>query len=143
MSPQVKRKCDTCTECCNGWFFGEAHGKSFYPGKPCHFVSEKGCTIYSKRPHDPCVIFNCGWLENSEMFPEWTKPNLSKVMARKVKTPKGVDYYKIIECGQKIDSTILNYFIMYSLNNSVNISIQVNGGWNNFGSREFLNDIKS
>ena len=140
--PEQKRKCDTCTECCQGWLSGEAHGKKFYAGKPCHFVSTKGCTIYSRRPHDPCVIFKCGWLEDSEMFPEWTKPSIAKVLARKHTTPKGIEYYIIFECGQKIDAVILNHFIMYSLNNSVNISIQVNGGWNNFGTREFLEDVK-
>ena len=77
------------------------------------------------------------------MFPEWTKPNLAKVIAKKSTTPKGISHYKIFECGQKIDSVVLNYFIMYSLNNALNISIQVNGGWSNFGTKEFLEDVRN
>jgi len=137
----VNRTCDGCTICCQGWLWGEAHGKKFWSGRPCHFVGEKGCTIYKDRPEVPCVSFRCGWLDDHNTFPEWLKPNKSKVVASKQKTKNGIDYYKITECGEKIDSTILNYLILHSLQNSVNMTIQVGGGWANYGTQEYLADL--
>jgi len=141
MTLEIKRECDGCTECCQGWLFGSAHGKNFWNGRPCHFVGDRGCTIYKDRPHDPCVTFRCGWLDDTQTFPEWLKPNLSKVIAQKLKTKSGIEFYKIFECGQKIDSTVLNYLVLHALQNSVNMNIQVGGGWSNFGTKEFLNDL--
>ena len=145
VSKKNQRTCGECTECCR-WLSGTLQiGESvipFYPGRPCHFVSTKGCTIYSSRPHDPCATYKCGWLENPVMFPEWLKPSLSKIIASKLTTTTGIEYYRINECGQKIDSTALNYLILFSLNNFVNLNIQVGGGWSNYGSAEFLRDIE-
>jgi hypothetical protein len=138
---QVKRECGDCSECCNGWLWGAAHGKQFYSGKPCHFVGPKGCTIYDDRPHNPCVIFRCGWLDDHDAFPEWMKPSLSKVIAQKLKTKSGIEFYKVWECGQKIDSIVLNNLILYSLQNGVNMNIQVGGGWASYGTREYLNEL--
>jgi len=137
----VNRNCNGCTMCCQGWLWGEAHGKQFWSGRPCHFVAEKGCTIYENRPEVPCVSFRCSWLDEPNIFPEWTKPNLSKILATKQKTKNGISFYKIIECGEKIDSTVLNYLILYSLQNSVNMNIQVGGGWANYGTQEYLADV--
>ena len=69
------------------------------------------------------------------------KPSLAKIIAQKMKTKNGIDFYKIYECGQKIDSTVLNHLILNSLQNSVNISVQIGGGWANYGTKEFLNDL--
>jgi len=137
----IKRKCDGCTMCCEGYLSGEVRNKPFYYGRPCHFLGTTGCTMYEERPEHPCRVFTCGWLDDSEMFPEWMKPNLSKIIAHRKKTPNGFLYYKIYECGQKIDSKVLNYLILYSLNNSVNICVQVDGGWSNYGTQDFLKDI--
>jgi hypothetical protein len=136
-----KRKCDGCTLCCEGWLSGEVMGKPFYSGRPCHFLGTNRCTIYETRPEHPCKVFTCGWLNDDEMFPEWMKPTLTKIIAHRQKTINGFLYYKIYECGQKIDSKVLNYLILYSLNNSVNIRVQVDGGWTNYGSQDFLKDI--
>lgn len=141
MSDQMARSCDGCTECCKGYVFGEAHGKKFYAGRPCHFMAEKGCGIYEARPDFPCRVFQCGWLTDYEMFPEWLKPNVSKVLAQKHTTKTDIEFYKIHECGQKIDAEVLNYLILHSLNNSVNISIQVAGGWSNYGTKDFVKEM--
>ena len=138
-----KRECDSCTQCCQGWLWGEAYGKTFFPGKPCHFVGSSGCKIYKDRPKDPCVSFRCSWLENPEMFPEWLKPSLSKLIAVTSKTQNGILYYKIYECGQKIDSSVLNYLVLHALQNGVNMNIQVGGGWSNYGTQEFINDVNN
>lgn len=141
MSAVMSRSCDGCTECCKGYVFGEAHGKKFYSGRPCHFMTEKGCGIYESRPDFPCKVFQCGWLDDPEMFPEWLKPSTSKVLAKRLATKNNIEFYKIHECGQKIDAEVLNYLILHSLNNSVNISIQVSGGWSNYGTKDFVQEM--
>ncbi len=123
----VGRNCNGCTECCNGSskLHGEIFGKHFHSGKPCHYVGESGCTIYENRPQDPCKRFRCEWLDNPEMFPEWMKPNLSKIIGIRRTTEKGNSILEIRECGQKIDSNILNYFYQYSMKHGINMDIEV------------------
>ena len=71
------------------------------------------------------------------------KPNLSKVIAQKLTTKNGISFYKIFECGQKIDSSVLNYLVLHALQNGVNMNIQVGGGWSNYGTQEFINDVNN
>ena len=104
-------------------------------------MGEKGCTIYNDRPQDPCVSFKCGWLDDPENFPAWMKPNLVKIIAHKQVTKNGIQYYRITECGQKIDASVLNYLILHALQNSINIVVQVDGGWTNYGTQQFLADV--
>jgi len=136
-----KRECDGCTECCQGWLQGVAHGKSFYPGKPCHFVSATGCSIYEDRPQNPCKHFRCGWLDELNLFPEWLKPNKAKIIAQKLRTKSGVEFYEITECGQKIDASVLNHLILTALSGGANFRIQIGGGWANYGDQKFLSDM--
>lgn len=141
---QVTRGCDGCTECCRGWLTGAAYGKSFYSGKPCHFAAENSCTIYKDRPHDPCVIFRCGWLDNPNDFPEWLKPSISKVLIKKSLTKKSnIEYLSAYECGKVIDAKSTMYLVLYAINNAINIAIQIEGGWSYIGSKEFLVEMNS
>lgn len=137
-----ERQCGDCTECCKGYVWGEAHGKKFYAGRPCFYKGEKGCTIYENRPHDPCVTFRCGWLDAPDKFPEWLKPSISKLLAVKQRTKNGIQYYKILECGQQIDAIHLNYLVILALNDGVNVQIQIAGGYAQYGSHEFIEDMK-
>jgi hypothetical protein len=106
-------------------------------------MGEKGCTIYKDRPHDPCVAFKCGWLLEEELFPEWFKPSVSKVLIVKLKTDRSkIDFYRIVECGQKLDAMYLNYLFLCFLNKKINIQVYMLGGVTNYGSPEFLEDIK-
>ena len=150
----VGRSCGGCTECCNGSskLYGEVYGKQFHSGKPCHYVGETGCTIYENRPENPCVRFKCEWLNNPKMFPEWTKPNISKIIGiikgDKNGNPVIVNNKPVIEireCGRKIDSSILNYFFQYSLQNYMNISIEVDGYMHNyyFSESDYVDDVES
>jgi hypothetical protein len=137
------RSCDGCTECCKGYVSGYVRNKPFYAGHACHYMGEKGCTIYKDRPHDPCVAFKCGWLLEEELFPEWFKPSVSKVLIVKLKTDRSkIDFYRIVECGQKLDAMYLNYLFLCFLNKKINIQVYMLGGVTNYGSPEFLEDIK-
>ena len=73
-----KRECGKCTACCQGTLSGEACGHFFFPGQPCHWVGESGCTVYEQRP-PVCSGFKCSWLIDS-FLPMWFQPNLSNII---------------------------------------------------------------
>ena len=131
--------CKGCSACCEGWLFGEAHGHYFQAGRPCHFKCETGCSIYEKRPESPCKTYNCAWLED-ENIPEWMKPNLSGVIITKRQWKNG-DYLEIHETGKKIDAVVLNWLFLYHYTTDIPIRVQVSGGWTNYGTKEFLQEV--
>jgi hypothetical protein len=133
------RECNGCTACCEGWLVGDAHGHYFQSGRPCHFKCESGCAIYENRPDDPCKNYKCEWLDNLEI-PEWLKPNISKVIITKRKWSGG-NYLEVLECGQKMDSIVLNWLFHYHYTTTIPIKVQISGGWTNYGSKEFLDFI--
>ena len=132
----MKRECGTCTKCCEGYVNGEALGHSFHRGKPCHFVSiGKGCTVYAKRPKDPCVTFKCQWLENPDI-PEWFKPSEIEAIVKHSEI-QGIHYLSLIEAGKTLESRVLSWFIQYALNKRLNFVWQVEGELSWVGSPEF------
>ena len=132
-----QRNCNGCTACCEGWLAGEAYGYGFWPGRKCHFLGDKSCTIYEQRPDYPCKQFKCEWLANKD-FPEWLKPNLSKVIIyeREIKEHK---YWEVVETGEKMDATILSWIFMQYVDGYVtNIHYRIDSGWNMIGSKEWI-----
>jgi hypothetical protein len=74
----AERACGTCSLCCKV----NAVQAMFKPaGKWCQVCTPgKGCTQYQLRPNE-CRTFDCLWLSESWLGPEW-KPEVSKfVMA--------------------------------------------------------------
>lgn len=74
------RQCQSCTACCDGWVAMNINGIDVYPGKPCQHSTKKGCNIYTDRPVDPCVNFECSWMVKDSPLPDWMKPNNAKVL---------------------------------------------------------------
>ena len=68
------RKCGECTTCCGGWVAGNMLGHEVKPGSPCPFVRADGCSVYERRPTNPCKNFVCGWLLPDS--PLWGLPNV-------------------------------------------------------------------
>lgn len=134
------RSCNGCTVCCDGTLFGEAHGKIFQTGRPCHFKCESGCSIYEDRP-SICKEYRCAWLDDYDL-PEWMKPNLSGVLVTKRFWEKG-EYLEVIEANQKVDSVVLNWFFLHHYTTNIPLRIQVAGGFYNYGPEEFLKEIHS
>ena len=132
----TKRSCGDCTKCCEGWLSGEALGHSFYKGKPCHFITiGKGCSIYAKRPKDPCQSFKCAWLSD-ENIPEWMKPSdIDTIFIHK--TVKDIPYLCLVEAGSNLSSKVLTWAIQYVLANNMNFYWEIDGGANWIGSPEF------
>lgn len=136
---QMTRECGSCTKCCEGYLMGEAHGKPFYQGRPCHFVAiGKGCSIYIDRPKEPCVSYKCEWLQNEDI-PVWFKPNEINtiITKRKIKDTK-IEYWEILEAGDTLQSNVLSWLIVHALNNNINIRWTANGGPHWVGSDEFM-----
>lgn len=138
----MTRQCGTCTKCCEGWLNAEALGYKFYQGKPCHFVSiGNGCSIYAKRPKDPCISFKCQWLQNTDI-PEWLKPDQINAII-KVGEINNIQYLSVIEAGEVLQSRVLSWLIQYVLSNQLNFVWQIEGGFNWIGSPEFQQVMQS
>ena len=132
-----QRTCDGCTECCKGWLHGNALGHSFYPGRPCFYLKKDGCSVYEDRPEDPCKTYKCVWLAKNDL-PMWMRPDLSGAVVTE-REKDNVVFYEIRECGKKLDSAVLSWFVLWALNTKSNILYQIDGGFNKLGSTEFLN----
>lgn len=138
------RECDGCTACCEGWLSGEALGKRFFPGQPCHWMNCNGCTVYEHRP-PVCSDFICAWKGN-HFLPEWFKPTESNVICR-WKTWKPIEdcepedrggvYLTVCEAGKQIDPKCLTWLNNYAQAGLLNYKYQVQGRWHWMGSKEF------
>lgn len=136
-----QRQCDECTECCKGWLTASIYGKEMDSGRPCHFLAKTGCSIYKDRPADPCVNYSCMWLNDLEI-PEWLKPSTAKVIMSWKRYSKG-EYLEVKECGEKMDSTVLNWIYIYSGQNNLNLAIEVAGSWYFRGPPEFTDEVSN
>jgi uncharacterized cysteine cluster protein YcgN (CxxCxxCC family) len=125
----MSRSCDGCTKCCEGWLHGEAHKHFFWPGRPCHFKSQKGCSIYQNRPDNPCKSFKCEWLMN-EVVPVWMKPDqINAIIVVRQENDK--IFWEVSEAGSKLDSKVLSWlFMLFHEGKIPNLRYQIEGGWN-------------
>ena len=121
-----ERHCGGCTKCCEGWLWGDAHGHKFWPGRPCHFSSSKGCSIYHNRPDVPCKSFECEWLKNDNI-PEWMKPDISNVVITK-SIENDREFLQFMEVGARLDPRILSWIFMNYVDNKLtNVKYLYNG----------------
>jgi len=147
---ETTRDCGTCKECCGGWLWGEAHGIPFFPNHPCHYLDPTpgrcgGCTIYEDRP-PICRDFQCLWLQDLQM-PGWMKPEFSKVIMyqRTYEDIEGdvhepgwsITWISMVECGETVDPTVLNWVITQARTQEFNLHYQVKKTDYYMGSPEF------
>lgn len=139
---KTARKCGSCTECCK-WLEGEVYGYSFYPGNPCQFLGECGCSIYEDRPDIPCKSYQCVWLSNKGI-PEWMRPDLSGVIICAKKWNYYDEeriYFEVFETGRKIDSEVLAWLFDAHLNTKMPMVIYISGHPRAYGDEEFLSTV--
>jgi len=136
-----KRKCGSCTKCCEGWLSATIYGRKMYTGNPCHFKSNNGCSIYKDRPKEPCKDFKCEWLINEEV-PEWLKPEYCNVILIN-ENKDGFNFIRATEAGGKMPVEVLNWLFLFIFNKKINLCYQVASGWNWFGSLEFVKYMES
>lgn len=133
------RYCDECTACCQGWHSSNIRGHDMYPGRPCHFFSNK-CTIYDFRP-DSCKSYRCAWLNDDRSeFPEWFRPDLAGVICDWRNTPTG-RYLEVREMDKPIETRVLSWLYEFGARNGLSMRIQVNGQWHTHGSEEFVSEF--
>lgn len=134
-----ERQCNECSECCKGWLTTNVHGRDVKAGRPCHYLGIAGCSIYSDRPEDPCALYKCMWLVDKEI-PEWLKPSTAKVIMSWKDWSNG-GYLEVKECGEKMDSTVLNWIYIFAGQNDFNLAIEVAGSWYFRGPPEFADEM--
>ena len=59
----------------------------------------------------------------------WFRPDLSKVIVTDRMFDDG-KWIEVCEAGQKIDSSVLSWILLWAVNNKRNSRYQVDGGWN-------------
>ena len=130
------RQCGTCTACCDGWVKGAILGHEMKPGQPCHFRGEGCCTIYERRPADPCRNFICGWLQEESPFPEEFKPDRIGVLIIPVRW-RAKTAYILRSAGRDPDEALLAWMREFSLRTDRPFFYERSGERFGFGPREF------
>lgn len=133
---QPKRECGSCGRCCEGWLTGEVYGQPFWPGRPCHFRTTEGCSIYAQRPAKPCKAFKCMWLEH-DSIPAWMKPDEVNAIFT-WRAAGNITYMSLHEAGEKLRSDVLSWTIHHAIANNINLLYHINGGQNRIGTPEFI-----
>lgn len=137
LNAKNSRSCDGCTGCCEGWLTGNIYGEDMYPGKPCQFVKVGvGCTIYKKRPKDPCKTFQCSW-RTSEVIPERFSPSKTGVIIVEQQV-QGMSYLKAVFAGNEMDIDMLSWFLSYSVAEQQNVEWTIKGQTYQIGQSEFI-----
>jgi len=106
IAPTPVRACGECTACCDGWVAGVIEGHEMKPGVPCHFRGEGCCTIYERRPKEPCRDFMCGKILPGSVFPEDWRPDKLGVMVIPMKW-RGRDAYVLRSAGRDPDEAMI------------------------------------
>jgi len=130
------RQCGSCTACCDGWVKGTIFGHEMKPGRPCHFRGEGCCTIYERRPVDPCRNFVCGWLQEESPFPEEFKPDRLGVLIIPVRW-RAKTAYILRSAGRDPDEPLLAWMREFSLKTDRPFFYERSGERFGFGPREF------
>ena len=130
------RRCGTCTACCDGWVKGTIEGHDMFPGRPCHFRGEGCCTIYERRPVDPCRNFVCGWLQAGSPFPEEFRPDRLGVLIIPVRW-RGKTAYILRSAGRDPDEALLSWMRDFSVRTESPFFYEQRGERFGFGPRDF------
>jgi hypothetical protein len=134
------RECGTCTACCDGWVAGTIEGHEMKPGTPCHFRGHGCCTIYERRPQDPCRNFICGWLQPGSEFPDDYRPDRLGVMIIPVKW-RGNDAYILRHAGRDPDEKMLEWMRAFSLRTQRPFFYEQGGERFGFGPPDFQREM--
>jgi SEC-C motif len=132
----AERHCGTCTACCDGWVRGTIEGHEMKPGQPCHFRGQGCCTIYERRPVDPCRNFVCGWLQPQSPFPEEFRPDQLGVLIIPVRW-KDKTAYILRSAGRDPDDTLLGWMRDFSRKSGRPFFYEQRGERFGFGPKEF------
>lgn len=134
-----KKTCGDCTKCCEGFLQSNIEGHAVTIGQPCFFLDQlKGCTIYKDRPHDPCVTFNCAWLEDKRM-PDEYKPNNCGVMIRKGML-HDMEFFFLIPAPKNPSNEMIEWAKEYYKKDNLHYCTEDIAYA--FGSKEFMTEVR-
>jgi len=134
------RECGTCTACCDGWVIGTIRGHEMKPGMPCHFRGLGCCTIYDKRPDNPCRTFVCGWLAPASPFPDAFRPD--RLGAMIVPTHwRGRLAYILVAAPRDPDEALLAWMRELSVRERIPFFYEQRGEKLGFGPPEFQQEM--
>jgi hypothetical protein len=111
-----------------------------YPGHPCHFRGESGCTIYERRPRSPCKTFVCGYLAANSPFPESFRPDLLKVIIVPVRW-RNMPAYILLSAGKDPDEATLEWMRAMTTRTGHPFFYQRGPERFGFGPPEFLREM--
>ena len=135
-----ERACGTCTACCDGWVEGTIYGHEMKPGTPCHFRGAGCCTIYERRPQEPCRSFVCGWLMPGSPFPDDFRPDRLGVMivaSRWRQRPAFI----LRSAGRDPDEALLTWMRTFSVQSGAPFFYEQAGERFGFGPAEFQQEM--
>jgi len=110
MAKKTNRECQPCTACCDGWVTMKIGDAEVYPSQACPHSTKNGCGDYDNRPVDPCHRFNCAWVVEDSVLPEWMKPSNSKaiVILNKLQW-RGIPVDLAVPVGKRIPPRTLKW----------------------------------
>jgi hypothetical protein len=124
MTPQqIKRNCQPCTACCDGHLLLDSQLQPNH-GQSCTNCTSAGCAIYENRPRDPCQTFECLWLMQDSPFPDWMRPDLSRVLVN-INTLKwnSTPIAVALQLDWAIDKKVVDYFKRWSMVNELPLAL--------------------
>ncbi len=86
---------------------GNMLGYEVKPGSPCPFVRPEGCSVYERRPRDPCRNFVCGWLREDSPFPEEFRPDRIGVIIVPIAW-RDRPAYILVSAGRDVEAQVLS-----------------------------------
>jgi len=140
LQPAARRECGTCTACCDGWVVGTIEGHEMKPGTPCHFRGQGCCTIYDRRPKEPCRNFVCGWLAADSQFPESFRPDRLGVMIVRTRW-RSRPAYILKSAGRDPDEALLSWMRDFSTRTGAPFFYERAGERYGFGSPAFQQEM--
>ncbi len=104
----LKKTCQPCTACCDGWVQINVQGLEAYPGKPCPHSTGSGCDDYENRPVDPCRKFECAWVKEGSVLPDDFRPSeCGALVIDNILQWQGLQVDLAVPVGREIPETTL------------------------------------
>ncbi len=139
----VTRNCGGCVACCDGTLRIRVFEHEVHPGRPCPFCMGQGCSIYGRRPTDPCQQFICGWLAPTSPLPEWMRPDRAGLVLLPARLAwRGLRVDVAVPTGRGPRPKALKWLQEFSRQRQRPLIYRLGEDWYAFGPVEFQREVK-
>lgn len=121
------KSCGSCQRCCDGTYTDNINGHMMGNGVPCFFLGEAGCTIYDKRPDQPCRSYQCLWLQ-FENVPDYMKPENSGAIIDLRQLKDGTQYIMIEGKEAEYSAQVFLYSMEFAQQRKISLVYRRHGG---------------